>query len=136
MKRLSIFAVAGLMAACGGSEPAANTPSSAPAATATAPAPAPAAFSAEGTFNTVCATCHGSTGMGDGPAGMALDPRPASFADPAFWETRDDDHIFKVIKEGGASVGRSALMVGWGALYSDDQIHEIVEYVKTFKPAE
>lgn len=99
-----------------------------------AAAPAPAAFDAAATFNTVCSTCHGSTGMGDGPAGMALDPRPASFADVAFWETRDDEHIFKVIKEGGAAVGRSPLMVGWGAMYSDDQIHELVEHVKGFKP--
>lgn len=132
MKRLSIIALAGALAACGGGEPAADAPSTAPAAQ--APAPAPAAFNAETTFNTVCSTCHGATGLGDGPGGMALDPRPASFADAAFWETRDDQHIFTVIKEGGAAVGRSPLMVGWGAMYNDDQINELVEYVKTFKP--
>lgn len=132
MKRLSIFALAGALAACGGSEPAADAPSTTPAAQ--APAPAPAAFSAEATFNTVCATCHGAGGHGDGPAGMALDPRPASFGEAEFWETRDDAHLFTVIKEGGAAVGRSPLMVGWGASYNDDQIHELVEYVKTFKP--
>ena len=77
----------------------------------------------------------GTTGLGDGPAGQALDPQPASFADASFWETRDDDHIFTVIKEGGAAVGRSPLMVGWGASYDDDQIRQLVEHVKSFAPA-
>ena len=131
MKRLSIFALAGALAACGGGEPA-ETPSTTPAAQ--APAPAPAAFNAQNTFNTVCATCHGTSGHGDGPAGMALDPRPASFGEAEFWETRDEASIFKVIKEGGAAVGRSPLMVAWGASFNDDQIRQLTEHVMTFKP--
>jgi cytochrome c553 len=133
LRRSTAILIAGSLAACGGGEPASEAPATTPEA---APAAAaPAAFDAAGTFNTVCATCHGTTGLGDGPAGMALDPRPASFADAEFWETRDDEHIFTVIKEGGAAVGRSPLMVGWGASYDDDQIHELVEYVKTFRPS-
>ena len=133
MKRLSSIILAGALAACGGSEPAAEAPASEPAATAAAPAPA--AFDAVGTFNMVCATCHGTTGLGDGPAGQALDPRPASFADAEFWETRDDEHIFTVIKEGGAAVGKSPLMVGWGASYDDEQIQALADHVKSFAPA-
>jgi cytochrome c553 len=133
MKRSAILLAAAAFAACGGGEPAADAPAtSEPAASS---APAPAAFDAAATFNTVCATCHGTTGMGDGPAGIALDPRPASFSSPEFWETRDDEHIFTVIKEGGAAVGRSPLMVAWGASFTDDQIRELVEHVKSFKPA-
>jgi high-affinity iron transporter len=131
MKRFSIFLVAGTLAACGGGEPADSAPAEAPST----PAPAPAAFNAEATFNTVCAACHGTTGLGDGPAGMALDPRPASFADAAFWETRDDERVFTVIKEGSAAVGGSPLMVGWGASFDDDQISQLVEHVKSFAPA-
>jgi mono/diheme cytochrome c family protein len=133
MKRIAIVTLGGFLAACGGGEPAADAPSSAPQAT-TAAAPVAAAFDAQSTFNIVCATCHGTTGHGDGPAGLALDPRPASFGEPEFWETRDDDSLFKVIKEGGASIGRSPLMVAWGAQYNDDQIRQLVEVVKGFKP--
>ena len=133
MKRFATILAAATLIACGGGEPAADAPaSSAPAATASTPA-APA-FDAAATFNTVCATCHGATGQGDGPAGMALDPRPASFATAEFWETRDDDHLFTVIKEGGAAVGRSPLMVGWGISYSDEEIRALVEHVKSFRP--
>ena len=59
------------------------------------PAPAPAAFDAGATFNTVCATCHGASGLGDGPAGQALDPRPASFV---------FKHLQSLILEKGAAV--------------------------------
>jgi mono/diheme cytochrome c family protein len=31
-------------------------------------------------FQNFCATCHGSRGQGDGPAGKALKPRPANLA--------------------------------------------------------
>ena len=131
MKRTMILCLAGALAACGGGEPA-DSPDAAPAAS--TPAPAPAAFNAEATFNTVCATCHGTTGAGDGPAGLALDPRPASFGTAEFWETRDDETLFTAIKMGGAAVGKSPLMVGWGASFSDENITELVEYVKTFRP--
>ena len=132
MKRFTILVAAAGLAACGGGEPAAEAPTSEPAAAAPA---APAAFDAAATFNTVCATCHGTTGLGDGPAGQALDPQPASFADAEFWETRDDEHLFTVIKEGGPAVGKSPLMVGWGASYNDEQIQQLVEHVKSFRPA-
>ncbi len=90
-------------------------------------------FDARAAFNTTCSVCHGKAGDGNGPGAAALDPKPANFTDPAFWETRTDEEIFKAIKEGGAAVGRSPLMVAWGATYSDDQIHAIVAYLKTFR---
>ena len=119
-----------VLAACGGGEPASEAPD-AQAEMAPAEAAAEPAFDAAQSYNTVCATCHGVTGAGDGPAGAALEPKPASFAEAAFWETRDDDHVFTVIKEGGPAVGKSPLMVGWSMQFDDDQIRQIVEYLKT-----
>ena len=126
-----------LLVGCGGSEPA-------PAPKVEAPKPppppkkeAPKEFDAAKAFTTVCATCHGPGGKGDGPAGAALDPKPASFADAEFWtDDRTDEHLAKVIKEGGASVGKSPLMAPWGAQYDDEQIKKLVAHVKSFKPAE
>ena len=74
------------------------------------------------------------TGDGNGPAGGALDPKPADFTDPAFWADRDDERIFIAIKDGAPAVGGSPLMVGWSASYNDDQIRALTEYVKTFAP--
>jgi caa(3)-type oxidase subunit IV len=94
----------------------------------------PAGFSAASSFGTVCATCHGAGGAGDGPAGAALDPAPASFVDPAFWEGRDRDRIITVIRDGAAAVGGSALMAPWGALYTEEQLEQMADYVMSFQP--
>ena len=93
-----------------------------------------AGFSAQNSYGQICATCHGSGGEGDGVAGAALDPAPASFIDPAFWEDRDRDRIITVIRDGAAAVGGSALMAPWGALYTDDQLEQMADYVMSFRP--
>jgi caa(3)-type oxidase subunit IV len=97
-------------------------------------AAAPAAFDPAGAFSTVCATCHGTGGQGDGPGAAALDPKPADFTDPAFWAERPDEELITAIREGGAAVGRSPLMPAWGSLYSEEQAAQIVEYLKGFRP--
>lgn len=97
-------------------------------------APEAAEFNATNTFNLVCGSCHGTAGDGTGAAGAALDPPPANFTDPAFWETRDRDRIVNVITNGAASVGGSPLMVAWGASFSDEQIQQLADHVMSFRP--
>jgi caa(3)-type oxidase subunit IV len=96
--------------------------------------PVEAAFSAPNMFNLVCASCHGTAGDGTGAAGLALDPRPATFTDAAFWAERDRARIVNVIANGGASVGRSPHMVGWSASFTAEQIEQLADYVETFRP--
>lgn len=91
-------------------------------------------FDAQGTFETVCAPCHGMQGGGDGPAAAALTPRPAAFADPEFWQTRDRDHIINVITNGGPAVGKSPLMPSFGATYSPEQVAAIADHVISLGP--
>jgi caa(3)-type oxidase subunit IV len=106
--------------------------------------PTEAGFNVEQTFTLVCGSCHGATGAGDGPAGAVLDPKPANFTDPAFWAeqnlhpqfpVRDMARIIQVIANGGASVGKSSLMVGWNASFTPEQIEELAEHVMLFRPA-
>jgi mono/diheme cytochrome c family protein len=42
-----------------------------------------------------------------------------------------NDHLFQVVKQGGASVGKSPLMTPWGGTLSDPQIWDVVAYVRT-----
>ena len=54
--------------------------------------------------------CHGASGKGDGPAGMALNPRPRNWTDPAWQKATPDAEIEKAIVGGGQAVGKSVLM--------------------------
>lgn len=89
----------------------------------------------EATFKTMCVSCHGEKGDGTGPAGAALNPHPTNFTDPANAERLTDEYVYKVIKEGGAAVGRSPLMIAWGSSLKDDQLRDVAAYVLKFKPA-
>lgn len=51
-------------------------------------------------FKVLCAQCHGQDGKGHGPAGIALDPKPAALSAPGFLHERSDDYLFWRISEG------------------------------------
>jgi mono/diheme cytochrome c family protein len=78
-----------------------------------------------------CATCHGQSGKGDGPAAAALNPKPRDHTDKEYMSKLSDEDLFKVIQNGGASVGKSPLMPAWGASIKPDEIREIIAYVRT-----
>lgn len=61
-------------------------------------------------FQQRCVPCHGATGHGDGPASATLNPKPRKFADPAWQASVTDDYLEKIIKNGGAAVGKSPAM--------------------------
>ncbi len=81
-------------------------------------------------FEQICASCHGPLGHGDGPAAAALDPKPRNLSEAAYVSTLSDDLIFKTVKEGGASVGKSPLMPAWGGTLSDDDIWSVIAYLR------
>jgi mono/diheme cytochrome c family protein len=144
MRRSIVLGLALVALGCGSEEPA-PAPAAPPAASAPAPAPAPApepapapaavaaADPARGAahYQTLCASCHGPRGAGDGPAGQGLDPRPARHGDGAYMNALSNEHLFKVIKEGGAAVGKSPMMAPWGGALSDDQIRDVVAFVRS-----
>ena len=82
---------------------------------------------------TLCVTCHGANGLGDGAASAAFPVKPRSFADKTWQASVDDAHIKKIIVEGGASVGKSALMTGAPRLKGNDEaLGYLVRIVRSF----
>ena len=77
-----------------------------------------------------CVTCHGARGKGDGPVGVTLVPRPADHSDPVYIGSLSDEHIYQVIAKGGAAVGKSALMAGWGAILKEGDIRDLVAHIR------
>lgn len=94
----------------------------------------PPPFDPQMTFKTVCASCHGEGGAGDGAAAAGLDPKPAKFTDAEFWATRDKASVIKVITEGGAAVGKSAAMAPYGSAFDAKQIEQLADVVMGFRP--
>ncbi len=67
-------------------------------------------ISGEGLYQARCATCHGQTGIGDGPASRGLQPQPRNLRTAAWQDAVSDDHLRASILSGGASVGKSSRM--------------------------
>jgi len=82
-------------------------------------------------YQTYCTSCHGQTGDGDGPVAQTLNPKPAKHSDGNYMNPLKDDYLFKVIKFGGASVGKSAMMAPQGGALSDQQIRDVIAYIRT-----
>jgi cytochrome c oxidase cbb3-type subunit 2/cytochrome c oxidase cbb3-type subunit I/II len=83
-------------------------------------------------FNDICSICHGAGGKGDGPSAAGLYPKPADFTNCKVMAADSDQTLFKIIKEGAQSVGRSTVMPSWKDSLSDEQIHSLVKYIRSF----
>lgn len=105
---VSALVLAAVVAAQGPKEAGTSAPSDA------------AVASAKKIFATYCSTCHGTTGLGDGAAAAALNPKPRSFTDATWQRTVSDDHLTKVILEGGAAVKLSPLMAPSKAMFDPE----------------
>jgi len=82
-------------------------------------------------FIRFCSKCHGNEGKGDGPQADALTTKPRDFTDCARMKAITDDTIFTAIKEGGESVHLSKDMPAWKEGMDDDEIHDLVAYVRS-----
>jgi mono/diheme cytochrome c family protein len=130
-------ALSGMFVACSKSAPEAAEPPAAPAPTAQPSAPAPvAAVDPKEVFNSRCATCHGTSGHGDGPASAALNPKPRNYTDAVWQKSVTDDQIKKTILYGGAAVGKSPVMPASPDLESKPEVLDaLVKLVRGFAPS-
>jgi mono/diheme cytochrome c family protein len=121
-----------VLASCGGADSTSKTkatPTKAPAATTPT-----GAKEARVLFDSLCFTCHGATGRGDGPGAAALDPKPRSFSDAAWQDSVTDEHITKVIVYGGAAVGKSPMMPAQPQLKGQTEtLAALVKIVREFR---
>lgn len=75
-----------------------------------------------------CAVCHGAEGRGDGPGGVALNPKPANLhADHV--QVLTDGGLFWFITNGAEGTG----MPAWESVLSEEQRWQLVNYLRTFK---
>jgi len=87
---------------------------------------------AKARFSDLCATCHGEQGRGDGPSVGIYNLHPRNFTDCAVMHKLSDETLFKAIHDGGAAVGISNSMPRWREMLSDQQIKELIVYIRGF----
>lgn len=83
-------------------------------------------------YQRYCSPCHGTTGEGDGLHSYMLNPPPANHADTVHMNTLSDEHLFEIISDGGAGVGKSPEMPRWNTVLNKNDISNVIMYLRTF----
>jgi mono/diheme cytochrome c family protein len=83
----------------------------------------------EEVFETYCAQCHGLEGGGDGPAASGLEPRPAKLAEMRL-DQLELRYLYEIVSFGGKAVGKSQLMPDWSRTLSEQQIADVLTYLR------
>jgi cytochrome c553 len=83
----------------------------------TSPAPAPSGFSPKNTFRNICGFCHEDYGRHAGKGPQLMN------------DTNSDEYLFNRIKN-----GKPGRMAAFGGAFTDDQIREIVAFIRSLRP--
>jgi len=94
---------------------------------ATAPAQWPDLDAGHRLFESTCAKCHGTDGMGKGPASKGLDPAPTSFFDPKM-EGVAPLQAYNTIRLGVPGTSMAAFPT-----FSDQETWDLAFYVTSFR---
>jgi copper transport protein len=78
-------------------------------------------------FEQNCVVCHGPEGRGDGPQAESLDPKPADLRQHLPYHT--DPQFFAFIANGFPGTA----MPAWRDEFTDDEIWNIINYLRTFE---
>jgi mono/diheme cytochrome c family protein len=86
-----------------------------------------AAFRGGLVYANYCVTCHGMNADGNGRAARLYTPRPANLRAT----DKNDAYIALIVRQGGEKLGRSPKMPPWGEELTDEQVRDVVSYVRS-----
>ena len=78
-------------------------------------------------FANYCVTCHGINADGNGRAARLYNPRPANLR----MSDKNDAYYGLIIRKGGTPLGRSEFMPAWEAELTNEQITDLVAYLRS-----
>lgn len=92
-----------------------------------------ALFEGQGT----CLNCHGTSGKGDGPAGVIFPIAPRNFTNPKFHKNRTDGEMMWVLKNGSngpnGTSGPTPMVPLVPAAITEEQGWHIILYERSFE---
>ena len=80
-------------------------------------------------FKTYCVLCHGSEGLGDGRAASLHNPPPFNLTK----SVAPRDYINRIIRIGGAGMGRGKAMPPWNEQLTYEQIEDTLNYLESIR---
>jgi mono/diheme cytochrome c family protein len=83
----------------------------------------------ESLYQANCSSCHGTGGQGDGLAAGGINPVPQILARTQ--SEQSDAYLYWRIAEGGLMEPFNSLMPAWKGLLDEDQIWQIITYIRT-----
>ena len=87
---------------------------------------------AQETWDQMCAGCHGYWGDGGEGHRGGFSPHIGTLADKEYMSQVPDEYLVLIIKKGGEFMGKIATMPAWEKRLSDEEIRDIVAYIRTF----
>jgi mono/diheme cytochrome c family protein len=82
-------------------------------------------------FANYCVTCHGINADGNGRAARLYNPKPANLR----MSDKNDAYFGLIVRKGGAALGRSEFMPTWEAELTNEQISDLVAYLRSINAA-
>src|SRR5216117_1430165 len=79
-------------------------------------------------FLRYCSGCHGEDGRGEA---KTFRPNVGNLSVKELMDQLSDEYLFAAIQKGGAAVGKNAAMPAWSTRLGDDEIWDIVAFVRT-----
>ena len=73
-----------------------------------------------------CLMCHGETGLGDGPAGKRMNPKPSNFHDKEKMAAKTDEHFLQQITKGKGP------MPAFERKLKENERWMVLHYIRTF----
>ncbi len=86
--------------------------------------------SAAKNYRLYCMQCHGISGHGSGINSRDMAVPARNHSNGKYMQARSDAELFKVIKDGGVAIDKSALIPGWKSLLTDAEITDLVKHVR------
>jgi mono/diheme cytochrome c family protein len=82
-------------------------------------------------YSNYCVTCHGINADGNGRAARLYTPKPANLRT----SDKNNEYFSLIIRKGGGPIGRSEFMPTWEAELTDEQIRDLVAYLRSIVTA-
>lgn len=84
-------------------------------------------------FDKYCVVCHGKYGKGDGFNSYNLLPKPIDLSDSLYLAANTNSFLYQMIALGGRGVNRSSQMPAYRYTLKENEIHNIIGYIRSLK---